>query len=62
MGNYAKGARFHEVNKSDLGELFQSHVKSLMDEDLLGLTIKTGRSMASLCTFKRESLKCQFCP
>lgn len=60
MGNYAKGARFHEVDKSDVGELFQPYVKSLTNEDLSGLTVKKLKGMASLCTFKRESLKYQF--
>lgn len=60
MGNYAKGARFHEVDESDVGELFQSHVKSLTDEDLPRLTVEKWRGMASLSTLQRESLKYQF--
>lgn len=38
MGNFAKVSRFHEVDKSDIGELLQSCVKSLTNEDLSGLT------------------------
>lgn len=59
MGNYAKGARFHEVDKSAAGELFQPYVESLTNEDLSESTTKKSRGMASLCTFKRESLKYQ---
>lgn len=61
MGNYAKGARFHEVDESDAGELFQPYVKSLTNEDLSKSTIKKSRGMALLCSFKRESLKYQKC-
>lgn len=38
MGSSAKGARFHEVDKSVVGELLQSYVESLTNEDLSGLT------------------------
>lgn len=60
MGNFAKCARFHEVEKSDVWRLFEAHVKSLTNEDLSGLAMRKSTGMTSPWTFKRKSLKPYF--
>lgn len=61
MGNYAKSARFHEVDKSDVRELFQPYVKSLTNEGFVGAdSYKVERDGFAVYIQKRESLKYQF--